>query len=240
MSENAVMLIVSDIQKDENNLYDMDAVRLDKLTKAIIFVSRHIRQSGDVELANRMETAGYELLLSAYKGRNEYNHISGYLKSLLSLAIDKEFLSANAGEVFSLGVQAVFNKRQTFQAEDVVIKDMFDIDSVPEVEGKEKGQEAKPVKVIETRASAQETPQKSQKDKKYEVASKARVDDKRQSSRRVEILKTLSREPISIKDIAVHVLGCSEKTIQRELNNMVDEGVVERVGEKRWSKYILK
>ena len=42
---------------------------------------------------------------------------------------------------------------------------------------------------------------------------------------------------VSIKDIAKVVQGCSEKTIQRELNTMIEQGVVAREGERRWSTY---
>ncbi len=45
---------------------------------------------------------------------------------------------------------------------------------------------------------------------------------------------------ISIKDIAAKVKGCSEKTIQRELNALVADGIIDRIGEKRWSRYMLK
>ncbi|HVZ75670.1 MAG TPA: hypothetical protein VG934_00100 [Candidatus Paceibacterota bacterium] len=43
---------------------------------------------------------------------------------------------------------------------------------------------------------------------------------------------------VSIKDIAKVVKGCSEKTIQRELANLIKQGLVERRGEKRWSLYV--
>ncbi|MDP4020608.1 MAG: hypothetical protein Q8P58_01000 [Candidatus Adlerbacteria bacterium] len=42
---------------------------------------------------------------------------------------------------------------------------------------------------------------------------------------------------VSIKDISKVVQGCSEKTIQRELNTMIEQGVVAREGERRWSTY---
>jgi hypothetical protein len=45
---------------------------------------------------------------------------------------------------------------------------------------------------------------------------------------------------VSIKDIAQRIKGCSEKTIQRELNGLLYDGLIERIGEKRWSRYILK
>lgn len=42
---------------------------------------------------------------------------------------------------------------------------------------------------------------------------------------------------LSIKDISVFIKDCSEKTIQRELNELVSNGQVLKEGEKRWSKY---
>ena len=61
----------------------------------------------------------------------------------------------------------------------------------------------------------------------------------RKLGRREEVLKVLSKTPVSIKDVSEKVLGCSEKTLQRELNTLVDLNLAVRIGEKRWSKYIL-
>lgn len=41
----------------------------------------------------------------------------------------------------------------------------------------------------------------------------------------------------TIKDISEIITDCSEKTIQRELNAMIEDNVVKRQGERRWSKY---
>lgn len=43
----------------------------------------------------------------------------------------------------------------------------------------------------------------------------------------------------SIKDISEVIKDCSEKTIQRDLNEMIQKGLVLREGERRWSKYSL-
>jgi hypothetical protein len=43
----------------------------------------------------------------------------------------------------------------------------------------------------------------------------------------------------TIKDIAELITDCSEKTIQRELQSLINEGMVVREGERRWSKYRL-
>lgn len=58
---------------------------------------------------------------------------------------------------------------------------------------------------------------------------------------RRERIKTVleAKGESTIKDIAAIVTDCSEKTIQRELNAMIDENIVKRQGERRWSKYSL-
>ncbi len=45
---------------------------------------------------------------------------------------------------------------------------------------------------------------------------------------------------VSIKDITDKIKDCSEKTIQRELISMVENGVLKKTGERRWSTYSLK
>lgn len=60
-------------------------------------------------------------------------------------------------------------------------------------------------------------------------------------SRREQILALFVRGvDVSIKDIAARIKGCSEKTIQRELNTLLYDNVIERIGEKRWSRYVLR
>ena len=60
-------------------------------------------------------------------------------------------------------------------------------------------------------------------------------------SRREAILALLKESgPLGIKDIASHITGCSEKTVQRELVALVGEDRVSKSGEKRWSRYAFK
>ena len=61
---------------------------------------------------------------------------------------------------------------------------------------------------------------------------------KEQQNRTAQILSVVrEHKGVSIKDIAAVVKDCSEKTIQRELNVLIGEGLVRRVGERRWSQY---
>jgi hypothetical protein len=60
------------------------------------------------------------------------------------------------------------------------------------------------------------------------------------ADRRTRIIEVLrSVKEASIKDISEVIKDCSEKTIQRELNALINDNVVSRKGQRRWSKYIL-
>jgi DNA-binding transcriptional ArsR family regulator len=56
--------------------------------------------------------------------------------------------------------------------------------------------------------------------------------------RTARIKTVLEAKPqATIKDIAEIITDVSEKTIQRELNSLIEKGQVIREGERRWSKY---
>lgn len=56
--------------------------------------------------------------------------------------------------------------------------------------------------------------------------------------RTTRILTVLEAKPeATIKDIAEVITDIGEKTIQRELNSLIEKGQVVREGERRWSKY---
>ena len=59
---------------------------------------------------------------------------------------------------------------------------------------------------------------------------------------RAERIKTVleAKPQATIKDIAEIITDVSEKTIQRELNSLIEKGQVRREGERRWSKYSVQ
>ncbi len=67
----------------------------------------------------------------------------------------------------------------------------------------------------------------------------ARVEVK--NSRKEAILKIFREKnsPLMIKDLSYVIKDCSEKTIQRELLSLVASGVLNKEGERRWSRYAL-
>ena len=45
---------------------------------------------------------------------------------------------------------------------------------------------------------------------------------------------------VMVKDILVKINDVSEKTLQRELSALVAKGILRKIGDKRWSRYVLK
>lgn len=63
----------------------------------------------------------------------------------------------------------------------------------------------------------------------------------KKSQRQEHILAILQKQSnLTIKDFARAIQDCSEKTIQRELLELVEKGVIKKEGERRWSRYSLK
>jgi DNA-binding transcriptional ArsR family regulator len=79
------------------------------------------------------------------------------------------------------------------------------------------------------------TSEKSQGQSKGQVK-----DNPAASGRRDAILSVLrSKGSLSIKDLSTVIRDVSEKTIQRELQSLVNEGLVTKSGERRWTIYAL-
>lgn len=90
------------------------------------------------------------------------------------------------------------------------------------------------------------TPEVSAPKTRVKAASKRTVGDNTTEPAshgldRRERIKTIleATGEATIKDISDVITDCSEKTIQRELNSMIEDNIVKRHGERRWSKYSL-
>lgn len=65
-------------------------------------------------------------------------------------------------------------------------------------------------------------------------------DSSHRSERQTAILDVLNKKgALSIKDLSAVIRDVSEKTIQRELQTLINEGVVEKSGDRRWTTYAL-
>lgn len=72
------------------------------------------------------------------------------------------------------------------------------------------------------------------------VKKASRTDMVDRINRKTSILNFIKQnKEVAIKDIQNHISDCSEKTIQRELNDLIKDGVLKKEGDRRWSKYSL-
>lgn len=69
------------------------------------------------------------------------------------------------------------------------------------------------------------------------VDRQARTDDVRSNRREIIINTIREKETCSIKDITAKLPSVSEKTIQRELAAMTEEGILAKTGDRRWATY---
>lgn len=75
---------------------------------------------------------------------------------------------------------------------------------------------------------------------KGDISSDAHLVYSQLVDRGARIKTVLEAKPAAtIKDIAEVITDVSEKTIQRELNSLIEKGQVIREGERRWSKYSI-
>ena len=59
-------------------------------------------------------------------------------------------------------------------------------------------------------------------------------------ARTARILKLVKdNREVTIKDISNHFPGVSEKTVQREIVSLTEQGVLKKSGERRWSRYTV-
>ncbi len=65
----------------------------------------------------------------------------------------------------------------------------------------------------------------------------ARSEETRNSRREIITGVIATKQNCSIKDISAKLQNVSEKTIQRELSAMVEEGILIKEGDRRWSTY---
>ena len=63
----------------------------------------------------------------------------------------------------------------------------------------------------------------------------------KKSQRQEQIISVLKGQGnLTIKDFSKVIKDCSEKTIQRELIELLEKGIIKKDGERRWSRYSLK
>lgn len=79
----------------------------------------------------------------------------------------------------------------------------------------------------------------SKRTDKGQIQQISSIQDKK-DNRKIIIINLLKKDSnLTVKDFSRVITDCSEKTIQRELLDLVSKGILKKEGERRWSKYSL-
>lgn len=186
------------------------------------------------EITTLLELAGFVKLVSEMNARfliEEYRKLTNIFSETNDISISISDTSIPQEEVIKMDAAI-----QDFKRTELPLRNMsFKIDS---------DKKAPP----QSNTNADQNVSEKSLQKQYYLESlnkpKVLVKKKKQeekNDRKQNILGLFIKgTQITIKDISSKISGYSEKTIQRELNALVDLGKITRIGEKRWSKYLLK
>lgn len=65
------------------------------------------------------------------------------------------------------------------------------------------------------------------------------VNDKKEIRKNLILSLLGRRDALTIREISAVIHDCSQKTVQRELQALVDQNVLNKAGERRWTRYFL-
>lgn len=224
--------------------------RAQKIVAALYLLTSHIDQDNPIRIEIRTQaTFMLKAVLSGSKIEDCKNSITSFLSvALLTKDISPENLSIIERELANL-------KAQYTQVLEPVLSHVFLHERghvlVDAKETKDE-QGTGPLKLVDHRAQTtaqdlrglrmEKDSVSYQKPKALETGNDTGVFNRKdeKKARRSQVLSLLSKTELkTIKDISKFFTDCSEKTIQRELNDLVEDKVIVRVGDRRWSTYKL-
>lgn len=234
--------------------------KIEKIAQAIYLVSNHLKDTEPLKWELRKESISFmsagRSLGGGYEGKDIPPDLvidalvscSRDLSSYLSLAVVSGLVSRNNGNLISNEItvlMATFEQvidENTAKAGFVLSKDFFSADPDLALHLGRKTYKGHSGNYISDNKNLEKghllnKGQKAVNDQKHTIGD---VKDKKidRQGRIIALLKNQTN--LTIKDFVKVINDCSEKTIQRELIDLVDKGIVKREGERRWSTYSLK
>ncbi len=167
------------------------------------------------------------------------------LSSVLSIARTSGLLSVMNAELIAREAQSLLQEVASYEEPRLFLDDTPTLAELArDVTSENRHQERLAVQEMFENESRTPVKIKTGKESVPETSSRkghsiGQVSDKK-TERQEAILSILKSKGAShIKDISTVILNVSEKTIQRELQGLVDQGVVLRSGDRRWTTYTL-
>lgn len=224
--------------------------KTEKIVKGLFMATNHIKDSDSVKwlIRERAVDMLYSVLqLNNFKNikidtlADEYISISFEIVTLLRLCSGSFLISTNNAEILINEVYKVIENIKNF----ISIKssyggvlmldnDFFKLDSV------NNGQVVKSNGGLIGKLNTKPVVTGGAK-RQENTAEGSDISTNKKTNRQEQIIGLLKEKSgLTIKDFSSLIKDCSEKTIQRELIDLIRTGVVIKEGERRWSKYSLK
>jgi len=208
-------LVVQDASKDS---YVYVLKKLEKIVSAVFLVTDLFSEKES--LKNKLRDVSLNILSSASHDRS-LESIKPFLIEFLSL-LDVAYHSNNLSEMnYSVLKKESNDLIEKIQKDNSLNQSFF---YTPENEN---------VHDNKTASYRQPKPKRQSVTKSSKQSSKK----KDRQNKIIEIIK--DKKKVGVSDISGHITGVSDKTIQRELLELVDKGVLKKEGERRWSVYML-
>jgi hypothetical protein len=166
----------------------------------------------------------------------EISHVSGYVSDMNFSVLKREYVD--------LGI-LIKTKREDIAQDSVQLpKEFFDVPNLYETRVLKQSsiKDTKNTQKIYKTNKEKQIPIKDTSNSitKQKDDIHPKTADIRHNSRRNTILELLQDKPfVTVKDVINTIQGCSSKTLQRELLSLVNEGILKKEGERRWSTYSL-
>lgn len=230
------------------NIFEKDIRRVyiykkaERLAKAIHLVSPAFRTAP--ALRDKMDSIAVGLIDAAIMppsgARDSMSRELLALSSVLSIARVGGLMSAMNAELISREAQQLLQEIASYEEPRIFLDDAPSLAALAREVSTERVAAGTPwggVEVPKTaRAAGSEKVRTPAVPKGQSIGQiKDKTSDRREAIR--SILST--KGPSYIKDISTLIRDVSEKTIQRELQAMIDAGQVSKSGERRWTTYSL-
>ncbi len=226
-----------------SNIFGKDIRRVyiykkaERLAKALQMIAPAFRHSP--ALRDRVDHIAVDLIDAAIEGPGDARvALSAQilaLSSMLEMARVGGILSPMNSEIISREAKSLLQEIAAYEDPRI---ELGDVPSLPLLQKSATGNRVAHPKEEKIGAAIFTAVVQGADDFKGQVEVK---DRRTNTSRREQILSMLGdKKEISIKDISLMMQGISEKTVQRELQSLVQEGVLDQKGTRRWTTYSLK
>ena len=217
-----------------NNIFEKDIRRVfiykktERLAKAIHLIAPAF--AGSASLRDRIDKVAISIMDAALLPPGTIRIVLPRellaLSSMLSLARTGGLLSTMNAELIVREAHILLQEVASYE------EPRLSLDDIPTLSDIAKSTASKETH----KATSSQLPQKSTEEHIKDISDKkTHIKDRREA-----ILSIIKNKGTSnIKDISTLIRGVSEKTIQRELIELINEGVVLKQGERRWSTYTL-